>query len=122
MVACTGASAGVWIASSLEATALTSDEMVEPIGRRAPWKIRMLKPLMKNVPGKSIHETGGARMGDSPENSVVDPFNRLWDAPNVVIGDMSCFPSSGYQNPTLSGMALAARAADQIVSELRTAP
>lgn len=61
--------------------------------------------------GVAIHETGGARMGDDPRVSVVDPQNRLWEAPNVYVTDGACFPNTGSQNPTLTIMALTVRAA-----------
>lgn len=60
--------------------------------------------------GAAIHETGGARMGETPETSVLDPFNRLWDAPNVLVTDASAFPGSGVAGTTLTVMALTIRA------------
>lgn len=68
------------------------------------------------IPG-SNHECGGARMGRDPASSVVDPFNRLWEAPNVLVCDSACFPSIPYQNPTLTSMALAVRASRQLLAE-----
>jgi hypothetical protein len=70
-------------------------------------------------PGSSIHELGGARMGASPERSVVDPHGRLWDVPNVFVSDGSVFVSAGHQNPTLTIMALAVRACARLVEDLR---
>jgi choline dehydrogenase-like flavoprotein len=61
-------------------------------------------------PGYYIHEVGGAPMGTSPDHSVVDPYNRCWDAPNVLVVDGACWPTSGWQNPTLTEMAITARA------------
>ncbi len=68
-------------------------------------------------PGLAVHELGGARMGDDSETSVLDPYNRCWDVENLVVADGACFVSSGYQNPTLTIMALALRAAERAVSE-----
>jgi choline dehydrogenase-like flavoprotein len=62
------------------------------------------------VPGGNVHDLGTARMGASPADSVLDRDNRCWDAPNVLVADGACFPSGGWQNPTLTVMALAARA------------
>jgi choline dehydrogenase-like flavoprotein len=62
------------------------------------------------VPGSSIHEVGTARMGSDPENSVVDPFNECWDARGLFVTDGASLPSIGLQNPTLTIMALTARA------------
>ena len=67
------------------------------------------------VPG-SNHECGGARMGLDPATSVVDSYNRLWGAPNVLVCDTACFPSIPQQNPTLTSMALAIRASRQLLT------
>lgn len=67
------------------------------------------------VPGAVIHETGGARMGTDPGDSVVDPWGRCWDADNVFVADGSVFPSSGFQNPTLTILAVAARTAEHVL-------
>jgi choline dehydrogenase-like flavoprotein len=69
-------------------------------------------------PGLSIHEMGTARMGSDPASSVLDPFNRAWDVPNLYVTDGSCFVSGGFQNPTLTMMAITARACDHIVAAL----
>jgi choline dehydrogenase-like flavoprotein len=66
-------------------------------------------------PGYAIHECGTARMGDSPDNSVVNPFNECWQAPGLFVTDASAFPSQGTQNPTLTGMALTGRAIDHVL-------
>jgi choline dehydrogenase-like flavoprotein len=68
------------------------------------------------VPG-SNHECGGARMGTDAASSVVDLYNRVWDAPNVLVCDAACFPSIPHQNPTLTTMALAVRAARKLVAD-----
>jgi choline dehydrogenase-like flavoprotein len=65
-------------------------------------------------PGYYIHEVGGAPMGTSPNHSVVNPFNQCWDAPNVLVVDGACWPTSGWQNPTLTEMAVTARACSLI--------
>jgi len=70
-------------------------------------------------PGYYIHEVGGARMGTSPENSVVNADNQCWEAPNVLVTDGACWTSSGWQSPTLTEMAITARACDRIVAKLR---
>ena len=68
-------------------------------------------------PGQAIHEAGGACMGDKPENSVLNSYCQCWDADNVFVTDGACFPTSGYQNPTLTMMALTARACQFIARE-----
>ena len=69
--------------------------------------------------GLGIHEMGTARMGDSPKNSVLNPWNQVWGAPNVFCTDGSAMVSAGCQNPSLTYMALTARAADHAVSEMK---
>ena len=61
-------------------------------------------------PGYYIHEVGGAPMGLSEEDSVVDKFNRLWRCKNVLVLDGACWPTSSWQSPTLTMMALSRRA------------
>jgi len=69
--------------------------------------------------GTRAHELGGARMGSNPENSVLNRWNRTWDINNLYVTDGSCFPSAGYQGPTLTIMALTARTCDHILARLR---
>ena len=69
-------------------------------------------------PGMGIHEMGTARMGTSPRNSVLNKWNQVWDAPNVFVTDGSCMASAACQNPSLTYMALTARAADHAVNEI----
>jgi choline dehydrogenase-like flavoprotein len=69
-------------------------------------------------PGMGIHEMGTARMGTSPKNSVLNKHNQVWDAPNVFVTDGACMASTACQNPSLTYMALTARAADFAVGEL----
>ena len=61
-------------------------------------------------PGSAIHECGTARMGDDPNSSVLDPNNQCWEAQGLYVTDGACFPSQGNQNPTLTILALTARA------------
>ena len=68
-------------------------------------------------PGRAIHESGGARMGDKPDNSVLNSYCQCWDADNVFVTDGACFVSSGFQNHTLTMMALTVRACQFIVRE-----
>jgi choline dehydrogenase-like flavoprotein len=66
--------------------------------------------------GMSIHETGGARMGLDPRTSVTNSRNQVWGVPNLLVTDGACFPGSGCQNPTLTIMALTARACELALS------
>jgi choline dehydrogenase-like flavoprotein len=70
-------------------------------------------------PGMGIHEMGTARMGRDPKTSVLNSTNQVWDAPNVFVTDGSCMVSSSCVNPSLTYMAITARAADHAVSELK---
>jgi choline dehydrogenase-like flavoprotein len=69
--------------------------------------------------GDGIHEMGSARMGRDPKTSVLNGHNQVWDAPNVFVTDGACMVSSACQNPSLTYMALTARAADHAVKELK---
>src|SRR5688572_2803144 len=68
--------------------------------------------------GMGIHEMGTARMGRDPTSSVLNANNQVWDAPNVFVTDGSCMASTACQNPSLTYMALTARAADFAAREL----
>jgi choline dehydrogenase-like flavoprotein len=70
-------------------------------------------------PGMGIHEMGTARMGKDPKTSVLNEFNQVWDAPNVYVTDGACMTSASCVNPSLTYMALTARACDHAVSELK---
>jgi choline dehydrogenase-like flavoprotein len=69
-------------------------------------------------PGMGIHEMGTARMGRDPKTSVLNEWNQVWDAPNVFVTDGSGMVSTACVNPSLTYMALTARAADHAVNEL----
>lgn len=69
--------------------------------------------------GHGIHEMGTARMGLDPKTSVLNKWNQVWDCLNVYVTDGACMTSSGCQNPSLTYMALTARAVDHAVSELK---
>ena len=67
------------------------------------------------------HLVGGARMGTSPENSVIDANHRIWDVPNVFVTDGSVCPTQGAANPALTIMALASRLALRMATGKATA-
>ena len=69
--------------------------------------------------GHGIHEMGTARMGRDPKTSVLNGTNQVWDCKNVFVTDGACMTSSACQNPSLTYMALTARAADFAVNELK---
>lgn len=70
------------------------------------------------APGMGIHEMGTARMGREAKTSVLNAHNQVWDATNVFVTDGACMTSSSCVNPSLTYMALTARAVDFAVNEL----
>ncbi len=70
-------------------------------------------------PGFSIHEMGTARMGRDPRTSVLDAHNRLWECPNLYVTDGAAMTSASCKNPSLTYMALTARAVDHAVGALQ---
>jgi choline dehydrogenase-like flavoprotein len=72
----------------------------------------------KDAPGLDIHEMGGARMGKDPKTSLLNAWNQMHACPNVLVTDGACMTSTSTQNPSLTYMALTARAIDHIVEEI----
>ena len=68
--------------------------------------------------GNGVHEMGTARMGRDPKTSVLNAFNQVHAAKNVFVTDGACMTSSSCVNPSLTYMAITARAANHAVSEL----
>ena len=93
------------------------DDAVEML---AAAKLEDIKGFNHPVtPGSVIHEMGTARMGRDPATSVLNAWNQLHAVPNVFVTDGSCMPSSPPQNPSLTYMALTARAVDHAVEQLK---
>jgi len=72
-----------------------------------------------SFPGNANHEMGAARMGKDPKTSVLNNFNQMHEVPNVFITDGSCMTSGNCVNPSLTYMALTARACDYAIKELK---
>ena len=70
-------------------------------------------------PGYYIHEVGGAPMGNNKEKSVLDNWNRLWECSNVLVVDGACWPTSSWQSPTLTMMAITKRACEKAIIDLK---
>lgn len=70
-------------------------------------------------PGTVAHYGGTARMHAKPEYGVVDDWNRVYRAPNVLVCDAACFTTAAEKNPTLTVMAIAARAATRLARDLK---
>jgi choline dehydrogenase-like flavoprotein len=92
----------------------SSAEMLEKCGFRDVSEFEGESP-----PGLSIHEMGTARMGRDPKTSVLNRWNQMHEIPNIFVTDGSCMTSNGWGNPSLTYMALTARACDYAVNELR---
>jgi choline dehydrogenase-like flavoprotein len=71
------------------------------------------------VPGNDIHEMGGVRMGKDPKTSLLNKWNQFHNCPNVFVTDGACMTSTSTQNPSLTYMAITARAANHAVEELK---
>jgi choline dehydrogenase-like flavoprotein len=92
----------------------TAGEMLEAAG----YKNVQVSNAM-SFPGNANHEMGTARMGKDPKTSVLNTFNQMHEVPNVFITDGSCMASGSCVNPSLTYMALTARACDYAVKELK---
>ena len=88
-----------------------SAEMLEALGAK--------NIAVRNGVRGQAHELGAARMGNDPKTSVLNPFLQTHDIKNLFVMDGSSFPSCGWQNPTLTIMALAVRATDYMQDALR---
>ena len=73
----------------------------------------------KAAPGLDIHEMGGVRMGKDPKTSLLNEFNQLHTCKNVYVTDGACMTSTSTQNPSLTYMAITARAVDHAVKEAK---
>jgi choline dehydrogenase-like flavoprotein len=73
----------------------------------------------KQAPGLDIHEMGGVRMGRDPKTSLLNKWNQFHNCKNVFVTDGACMTSTGNQNPSLTFMALTARAANFAAEELK---
>jgi len=93
---------------------IQGQEMLDAAG------FKNIKSFDSNAPiGKGIHEMGTARMGRDPKTSILNRNNQLHEVPNVFVTDGACMASAGNQNPSLTYMALTARAANFAVEELK---
>jgi len=71
------------------------------------------------APGLDIHEMGGARMGNNPTSSVLNKWNQVHGCKNVFVTDGACMTSTATQNPSLTYMALTARAVDYAINAMK---
>lgn len=73
----------------------------------------------KQAPGLDIHEMGGCRMGNDPKTSMLNKWNQMHACKNVFVTDGACMTSTSTQNPSLTYMALTARAADYAIDQMK---
>ena len=78
----------------------------------------LAKNALPNPPGYSIHEVGTCRMGDDPKRSVLNKWCQSHDHKNLLVVDGASFTSSGWQNPTMTILALSMRAAEHLAGEM----
>lgn len=88
-------------------------EMLEAAGGR-----NVTPYVADYTPGEGIHEMGTARMGRDPETSVLNAYNQAHDVPNLFVTDGACMTSAACQNPSITYMALTARAVDYAVDQV----
>ena len=88
-------------------------EMLDSVGARD-----IVRRTQPSVPGNTNHEMGGARMGRDRRTSVLNGWNQSHEVPNLFVTDGACMTSSACQNPSLTYMALTARAASRAVDAL----
>ena len=105
----------------LDNVARARDRLVEVFGA-ARMKVQPIGPFHELHPGSSFHYAGTVRMHADRAHGVVDAWNRVYDAPNVIVCDASCFTTGPEKNPTLTAMAIAARAARRLAADLAHSP
>ena len=93
---------------------VTAAEMLEAAGGR-----NIQLSSVPSAPGEGIHEMGSARMGRDPKTSVLNAHNQAHDIPNLFVTDGSFMVSSACQNPSLTYMAMTARACDYAVTQMK---
>ncbi|HEX8089807.1 MAG TPA: GMC family oxidoreductase [Blastocatellia bacterium] len=91
-------------------------DTLKEMAEEARFEVAYANPFPAS-PGLCIHEVGTARMGGDPKKSVLNKFNQSWDVKNLFVTDGACFVTVGCQNPTLTMMAITARACDYIVDQ-----
>jgi choline dehydrogenase-like flavoprotein len=98
----------------LEDMSVTAAEMLDAAGAKE------IEPFVEhNAPGLAIHEMGTARMGRDPRTSVLNAYCQTHDVKNLFVTDGACMTSSGCQNPSITYMALTARAARYAVERMK---
>jgi choline dehydrogenase-like flavoprotein len=92
---------------------------IEELFHAAGWET-VSRTERYNPPGYSIHELGACRMGDNPKTSVLNKYNQSHDIKNLFVVDGAAFVTCGWQNPTMTILALAMRASEYCAEQMRT--
>jgi glucoside 3-dehydrogenase (cytochrome c) catalytic subunit len=103
----------------VQPTLSDSHERLRAILSAAGYASSLVHPVQSLTPGWASHYGGTARMHRSPQYGVLDGWNRLHEVDNVVVADASCFTTGAEKNPTLTVMALSARAAHRLADDLK---
>ncbi|MGA7236703.1 MAG: GMC family oxidoreductase, partial [Bryobacteraceae bacterium] len=93
---------------------VTAAEMLDAAGAKD-----IAVSTAQSLPGEGIHEMGSARIGRDPKTSVLNSHNQAHDVKNLFLTDGSCMASSACMNPSLTYMALTARACDYAVGQMK---
>ncbi|MCU1504873.1 MAG: Choline dehydrogenase [Ilumatobacteraceae bacterium] len=99
------------------ATLTSARERFEAVFAAAGNPAKVIAEDWRPRPGSSVHYGGSVRMHARPELGVLDGWNRVHSMPSVVVCDLACFPTNPEKNPTLTAMALAARAARHLAAD-----
>jgi len=91
----------------------TAAEMLQAVGAEYVNKENEV-----SAPGLSIHEVGSARMGNDPKTSVLNKWQQAHDVKNLFVVDGASFVTAGWQNPTMTILALSMRASNHLAEEM----
>jgi choline dehydrogenase-like flavoprotein len=95
-----------------------AQDSMEELCRAAGFEVLGKNPTHR-VPGQSVHELGTCRMGDNPKTSVLNKWNQSHDIKNLFVVDGSSFVTGGWQNPTLTILAISMRASNYLAEQMR---
>jgi choline dehydrogenase-like flavoprotein len=109
----------IWFADDELANVVASREHLLGLMADAGYRCHLDPVVPQLAPGVAVHYGGTARMHRSRHHGVLDEWNRPFDVPNLIVTDASCFTTNSEKNPTLTAMALAARAAAHLADDLR---
>jgi choline dehydrogenase-like flavoprotein len=98
----------------------TFEEIIHKVGGVVTWgKSSAEDNWGLETPGRIIHEVGTTRMGNDPQKSVLNKFNQAHDSKNLFVIDGGPFVSQADKNPTWTILALAMRASEYVIEEMK---